>query len=65
MSKTTMVNGGQIVKAFIEALNEFIEVEGDLPETISVVAAGGKKELGHIQIKKVVFEHPLVEGNNK
>lgn len=65
MSKTTMVNGGQIVKAFIEALNEFIEVEGDLPETISVVATGSKKELGQISIKKVVFEHPLVEGNDK
>lgn len=43
---------------FNEALIEFVEAEGDLPETIDIVAKGTEKPLGQITIKKTIFEHP-------
>lgn len=59
MKKTVVVDGSKIIQKFNEALLEFFQAEGDLPDTISVLVEGQQKEVGQITIKKKVFEHPL------
>lgn len=58
MKKPVIIHAETIMKKFNEALIEFVEAEGDLPETIDIVAKGTEKPLGQITIKKTIFEHP-------
>lgn len=58
MEKSVVIHAETIMQKFNEALIEFVEAEGDLPETISIVAKGTENPLGQITIKKTVFEHP-------
>lgn len=58
MEKSVIIHSEQIMEKFHETLIEYVKAEGELPDTISIVAKGDKKILGTVRVEKKVFEHP-------